>query len=280
MDKNLYLGLYLSGLKKDKSSLIVLENYKGQKRLVISKITSSFKGGAATKLGKSDSDLNALPDELLIEEIKSYNKPVCIGVNFPTYMPPAWYCKSSCKSLRDCNNLEIKTLFREYKKRTKLTAKSKKIQPFPSPYIERGIDYYVAYLLEESFPFEPAFSTNRATLLARGQFLKKSFKSIDYIECSTKASLWRIGRSYKIGKGVLRNFYKSPSKDHLELFLKKLEKDFFIYEEDKEMFIEDKSSFEALICALSAFYYKAKKSEKIPVSFLPKSQHFSLPNFD
>jgi len=280
VDKNLYLGLYLSGLKKDKSSLIVLENYKGEKRLVISKVTSSFKGGASNSSEGNNSDVTALPDELLIEEIKSYKKPVCIGVNFPTYMPPAWYCKSSCKSLRECDNLEIKTLFREYKKRTKITAKSKKVQPFPSPYIERGIDYYVAYLLEESFPFEPAFSTNRATLLARGQFLKKSFKNIDYVECSTKASLWRIGRSYKIGKGVLRNFYKSPTKEHLELFLKKLEKDFFIYEDDKEMFIEDKNSFEALICALSAFYYKTKKSEKIPTSFLPKRQHFSLPNFD
>ena len=260
MKKSVYLGLYLSGLKKDKSSLIALESFEGQERLVISKIAASFKSK------------DMLPDELLLEEIKSYKNAVAMGVNFPTYLPPAWNCKSNCKGVRDCNNLEIKTLFREYKKKTK-----KKKESFPSPYVERGIDYYVAYLLEEGFPYEPAFSANRATLLARGMYLKKFLKRLTFIECSTKASLWRIGRSYKIRKSILRNFYKDPTETHRTLFLDKIEKDFFLYAEDKETFIKDKNSFEALLCALSAFYHKSKRVEKIPLSFLPKGNLFSLP---
>lgn len=263
--KSVYLGLYLSGLKKDKSSLIVLESFEGQKRLVISNIEASFKSK------------EMLPDELLLEEIKSYKNVVAVGVNFPTFLPPAWSCKPSCKGMRDCNNLEIKTLFREYKKKAKLSAKSKKQDPFPTPYVERGIDYYTAYLLEEEFPYEPAFSANRATLLARGMYLKKFLKKIPFIECSTKVSLWRIGRFYKIRKSILRNFYKDPTETHRTLFLDRLEKDFFLYEEDKETFIKDKNSFEALLCALSAFYHKNKMVEKIPTSFLPKGNLFSLP---
>lgn len=267
MKKSVYLGLYLSGLKKDKSSLIVLENFEGQKRLVISKVSASFKGDPKT----------LMPDELLLNEIRSYKNAVAMGVNFPTYLPPAWSCKPTCRGVRDCDNLEIKTLFREYKKKAKLSSKSKKQDPFPTPYVERAIDFYVAYLLEEEFPFEPAFSSNRATLLARGLYLKRFLKKLPFIECSTKASLWRIGRSYKIRKSILRNFYRDPTEEHRGIFLGKLEKDFFLYDEDKETFLKDKNSFEALLCALSAYYHNNKLSEKIPNNFLPKKQLFSIP---
>ncbi|MEO0335440.1 MAG: hypothetical protein AAF202_03550 [Pseudomonadota bacterium] len=270
MKKSIYLGLYLSGLKKDKSNLIVLENFEGQNRLVISKISASFKGNASS----------LMPDELLLREIKSYEKPVAIGVNFPTYMPPALIHKSESPGFRDCANLEIKTLLKEYKKRAKHSPKSKKLNPFPTPYIERGIDFYIAYKLEEPFPFEPAFSTNRATLLARGIYLKRYLNRVPFIECSTKASLWRIGRAYKVRKSVLRNFYRDPTDTARTIFLDSLEKDFFLYEEDRQTFIKDKNAFEALICALSAYFYKNKGADKIPAGFLPKGRHFSLPSLD
>ena len=269
MNKSIYLGLYLSGLKRDKSSLIVLENFEGQKRLVISKISSSFKGNLNTQV----------PDELLLNEIKSYENPIAVGVNFPTYFPPCVGCKLKCPGVKKCTVLEVKTLNREFNKKIKLTPKSKKQNPHPTPYVERALDYYTSYLLEEEFPYEPAFSSNRATLLTRGMFLKKHLKNIPFIECSTKASLWRIGRSYKVRKSILRNFYKDPTDTSRLIFLEKLEKDFFLYEDDKQIFLKDKNSFEALLCALSTYYYMNKKSERIPVSFLPRGQSFSLPAF-
>jgi hypothetical protein len=265
--KSIYLGLYLSGLKKDKSSLIVLENFEGQKRLVISKIASSFKGNLNT----------LMPDELLLSEIKSYENPVAIGVNFPTFYPPCVQCKLTCPGVKKCSVLEVKTLNREFNKKIKLTNKSKKHVPHPAPYVERAIDYYTSYLLEEGFPFEPAFSTNRATLLTRGMFLKKHLKKLPFVECSTKVSLWRIGRSYKIRKSVLRNFYKDPTDISRALFLDKLEQDFFLYEEDRRTFLDDKNAFEALLCALSVYYFKNKMVEKVPRSFLPEGELFSLP---
>ena len=245
----------------------MLENFEGQNRLVISKISSSFKGTLST----------LMPDELLLNEIQSYDKPVAIGVNFPTYFPPCVGCKLKCPGVKKCTVLEVKTLYREFNKKLKLTHKSKKQNHNPAPYFERAIDYYLSYLLEEAFPYEPVFSSNKAMLLTRGMFLKKHLKRIPFIECSTKASLWRIGCSYKIRKSLLRNFFKDPTDMNRTVFLEKLERDFFLYEEDKQIFLNNKNAFEALICALSAYYYKNNSVEKIPAHFLPPGRHFSLP---
>jgi len=108
--------------------------------------------------------------------------------------------------------------------------------------------------------------------------LIKGLKDYNFVEVSTKASLWRLGLKYGIRKSVLRNFYRSEkSEEHRELFVNKLEKDFFLYEDDKDLLIENKFIFEALICALSAFSHEKKEVESLPPQILKRKFKFALP---
>jgi len=268
MEKEVYLGLYLGGIKKDKSSLLVLESYKGQKKLVISNIESKFKNAKA----------EAYPDEILKKQIKHYKNVKSIGASFPLTAPPCLSCKLTCPGVSKCSVAEVKWLSREYKKATKITKTSSKDRSIPSPYSERGLDYFVANLLEEKFPLEPAFGPTRSAFYARGQFLIKGLKGYSFLEVSTKASLWRLGLKYGLRKSVLRNFYRSEkSEEHRELFLDKLEQDFFLYEDDKDLLIENKFIFEALICALSAFAHSKKEVEFFPPQISKRKFKFALP---
>lgn len=268
LKKEIFLGLYLSGLKKDNSRLIVLERYKKQNKLVISKVSNKFKNSVHENY----------PDELLLNEIKNYEKPVSLCVNFPTTSPPCVTCKLKCPGVSKCAVREVKTLVRDFKKKSKLTADSKKHPPFPVPYVERAIDYYTAYNLEEEFPFEPAYALNRASLHRRGEFLKKRLKGYKFIECSTKVSLWRVGRHYKMRKSLLRNFYKDiKSKANREIFLDHIENHFFLYEDDKQLFLEDKNSFEALLCVLSGFLHHKNKVDSVPDYYKSEGLVFAIP---
>lgn len=271
IEKETYVGLFLSGIKRDKSKLLVIEKFKKEKRLVVSKIEEDFKA----LVGKD------LSDELLLKEIKSFKGVQAMGVNYPTLSPPCLRCKLKCPGVAQCEVSEVKWLNREFKKASQLTLKSQKEEKRPAPYVERGVDYFVAHLLEEPFPYEPAFSGTKASFYARGQFLKQSLpKKLVTVECSPKLSLWRIGRHLGLRKSILRNFYKSErALENRELFLEKLEKDFFLYQEDKEILLKSKSSFEALICALSAFYFVNKKTQSLPSPIRAEGLSFSVPYF-
>lgn len=268
MKKEIFLGLYLGGIKKDKSSLLVLESYKGQEKLVISNIESKFKNAR----------VEAYPDEILKRQIKHYKNVKSIGASFPLTAPPCLPCKLKCPGVSKCSVPEVQWLVREYKKASSLTGKSLKDRSIPSPYSERGVDYFVANLLEEKFPLEPAFGPTRSAFYARGQFLMKGLKDLDFLEVSTKASLWRLGLKFGIRKSVLRNFYRSEkAEEHRELFLNKLEKSFFLYQEDKELLIGNKFIFEALICALTAFFAAKEEVETLPPQIRKRKQTFTVP---
>ncbi len=267
MKKELYLGLNLSGIKKDKSSLLVLEKYKGHNKVVLSNITDDFK----------NSKLDYYPDELLKKQILSYKGVKAVGVNFPLFSPPCIGCEKLCPGVNACKVMEVKWLVREYKKANKLSLTSFKGRKIPSPYLERALDYYVANLLEEKFPLEPAFGSSRSSFYGRGQFLVKGLKRVKFIETFPKVSLWRIGLKYGLRKSVLKNFYKSKMKeDNRRFFLKKIEKDFFLYEEDKESLIKNKGNFEALLNALSLYFFLNKQGEEIPPVVLKKGQRVAL----
>ena len=268
MEKEIYLGLYLGGIKKDKSSLLVLESYKGQNKLVISNIDSKFK----------NAKVESFPDEILKKQIKHYKNVKLIGASFPLTPPPCLPCKLNCPGVNKCQVTEVKWMVREYKKASKLSKVSSKDRSIPSPYSERGLDYFTANLLEEKFPLEPAFGPTRSAFYARGQFLMKGLKGYKFVEVSTRASLWRLGLKYDLRKSVLRNFYRSEkSEEHRELFLNKLEKDFFLYEEDKDLLIGNKFIFEALICALSAYFFSKKMVETVPPQISHPKNKFALP---
>jgi hypothetical protein len=268
MEKEIYLGLYLGGIKKDKSSLLVLESFKGQNKLVISNIESKFK----------NAKVESYPDEILKKQIKHYKNVKYIGASFPLTPPPCLPCKLKCPGVSKCQVTEVKWMVREYKKASKLTQASSKDRGIPSPYSERGLDYFIANLLEEKFPLEPAFGPTRSAFYARGQFLMKGLKDFSFVEVSSRASLWRLGLKYGIRKSVLRNFYRSEkSEEHREVFLDKLEKDFFLYAEDKELLIGNKFIFEALICALSAYSYSKKEVETVPPQIAHSNNKFALP---
>jgi len=268
MKKELYLGLNLGGIKKDKSSLLVLEKYKDHNKVVISNIESKFKNPSA----------NAYPDEILKKQIKSYKDIKAVGVNFPLTPPPCITCKLKCPGVKACEVLEVKWLVREYNKANKLSEASLKDRKIPSPYSERGLDYLVANLLDEKFPLEPAFGSSRSSFFGRGQFLMKGLKGIKFIETFPKASLWRLGLRYGMRKSVLRNFYRSElTVENRSLFLDQIEPDFFIYEEDKESLIHQKGNFEALLNALSLYFYYNKEGESMPPQVSGRSNPVAIP---
>ncbi len=272
MEKELYLGLNLSGIKKDKSSLLVLEKYKDHNKVVLSNIEDKFK----------NSKLNFYPDEILKKQILSYkgvNQNIkAVGVNFPLFAPPCIGCRRECPGVQSCEVTEVKWLVREYKKANKLSSKSIKDRKIPSPYSERALDYYIANLLEEKFPLEPAFGSSRSSFYGRGQFLIRGLKGVKFIETFPKVSIWRLGLRYGLRKSVLRNFYRSEvTEDNRALFLEKIEKDFFIYEDDKENLIKNKGNFEALLNALSLYFFFNKQGEDILPTVLKKGQKVAVP---
>lgn len=268
MKKELYLGLNLGGIKKDKTSLLVLEKYKDHNKVVISNIESKFK----------NSKLDVYPDEILKKQILSYKGVKVVGVNFPLFAPPCIDCKKTCPGVKSCEVSEVKWLVREYKKANKLSAKSTKDRCIPSPYSERALDYYVANLLEEKFPLEPAFGSSRSSFYGRGQFLIRGLKGIKFVETFPKVSLWRLGLRYGIRKSVLRNFYRSEfTRANRKFFLDKIESDFFIYEEDKESLVEKKGHFEALLNALSLYFYFNDEGERFPPAILKRGCAGAVP---
>ncbi len=91
-------------------------------------------------------------------------------------------------------------------------------------------------------------------------------------------SIWRLGLRYGLRKSVLRNFYRSEvTEDNRALFLEKIEKDFFIYEDDKENLIKNKGNFEALLNALSLYFFFNKQGEDILPTVLKKGQRVAVP---
>lgn len=268
MKKELYLGLYLGGIKKDKSALLVLERFKNQNRLVVSEIEKNFK-----KI-----NLSHFPDEILKNQINQYENVKSIGVNFPLSKPACIDCELGCPGVKKCEVEEVKWLVKEYKKKSKLSSLSKKERKIPSPYTERALDYYVAHSLEEEFPMAPAFGSSRSAFYARGKFLRNGLKDQIFVETFPKVSLWRLGQKYGIRRSVLKNFNRSEkSIENRKLFLTKIEKDFFLYEEDKETIAQKKEVFEALLCSLSAYFLESQEVEpkKKAMSFI--EQKFSLP---
>lgn len=269
MKKELYLGLNLGGIKKDKSSLLVLEKYEDHNKVVILNIESKFK----------DSKKNFYPDEILKKEILGYKGIKAVGANFPLFAPPCIGCKKTCPGVKSCMVPEVKWLVKEYTKANKLSKGSAKDRRIPSPYSERALDYYIANLLEEKFPLEPALGSSRSSFYGRGQFLMRGLKGIKFVETFPKASLWRLGLKYGLRKSVLRNFYRSElTVENRRLFLDKIEPDFFIYDEDKEKLIADKGSFESLLNALSLYFYYNEKRESFPAAVLKKGRLAALPS--
>ncbi len=266
--KELYLGLNLSGIKRDKSSLLALERYKDHNKVVILNIDSKFK----------DLKKDFYPDEILKKKILSYKNIKAVGANFPLFAPPCIGCKRLCPGVKKCEVSEVRWLVRQYAKADKLSSKSTKDRSIPSPYSERGLDYYIANLLEEKFPLEPALGSSRSAFYGRGQFLMRGLKGVKFIETFPKLSLWRLGLKYGLRKSVLRNFYKSDlTAGNRKIFLDKIESDFFIYEEDKEKLIEDKASFEALLNAISVYFYYNGESQKVQASILRKGLDAAVP---
>jgi hypothetical protein len=269
LEKEVYLGLYLGGIKRDKSSLLVLEKYKDHNRLVISEIESKF----------SNSKKSFFPDEILKEQIKSYDNVKAIGANFPLTAPPCVECKRVCPGVVDCKVPEVKWLVREYDKASSLTQDSVKNRKIPSPYSERGLDYYIANLLEETFPLEPALGSSRSSFFGRGRFLQRGLRTFKFVETFPKAALWRLGVKYGLRKSVLRNFNSAgATHNNRRLFLNKIEKEFFIYEDDKEKLINSKGDFEALLSALSLYFYYNKKAENFPKSIIGDAYLAALPS--
>ncbi len=262
MKKRVFLGLSLGGIKSDKSSLISLDYFPKENRLVLSNIFHQFK--------------DTYPDEVIKKLIRETNDLKLVGVDFPITLPPCITCKLSCPGVKKCDVTEVKWLKRQYQK----LSKDKKIQRLPSPYSERGLDYFISKGLEEDFPLEPSLGGARASFYGRGVFLKKGLKGVELLEVFPKASLWRIGLMLGMRKSVLRNFYKSGQTDEFKKsFLKALDKYCFIYEDDFKKLLMQKEVFESLLCALSVYYYSLDQRETLPAFIKTKGSDLALPQF-
>lgn len=260
MNKEVFLGLSLGGIKFDKSSLVELEYFKKEKRLVLSQVQSKFTGD--------------FPDESIKSAILKKSNLRGLGVDFPTSLPSCLSCRLDCPGVQKCSVKEVKWLRREYKRLSKI----RKVDKFPSPYSERGLDFFIAKCLDEEFPLEPTLGASRASFYGRGVFLKKALKKVPIYEVFPKASLWRFGLRYGIRKSVLRNFFKSGLADeNRETFLSKLDDLCFMYDADRRKLLKSKESFVAFICALSVYIAKYDSVELVPEALSQKGLRLALP---
>ena len=261
MDFHRFAGVALAGGKTDKTAVAVLEYYPDQRRIFLRSLRDKIKG---------DEEFSA---DWYLHEILSQEETGLTTVAFdvPLQLPSCITCVVKCPGAERCKLPQVKWMQDVHKNR----GKHKRPNKLFTPYTERCAEVYISTMLEEPFHPSHALGSNAAPLTARAHFIRRRLSAkIKTIETYPKLSLWRIGRSLKVGKSYLRFHKHAVDGDEARLvFLKSLidHQIAFIYQQDMKAMVENGAAFDAFIAALTAFLKFRGQCEKAPAGY-PKNE--------
>ncbi|MFN7904591.1 MAG: DUF429 domain-containing protein [Pseudobdellovibrionaceae bacterium] len=267
-----FLGLSLAGGKTDKSCLVVLDFYKDQNKIFLTKIHEKIKNEDALS-----SDLKLF--ELINQHL---DRTEYLALDVPWELPSCLRCELSCPGYENCKEPHISWMWDYYyNHRVK-----KRPQKVFTPYTQRCVEFYLHTELEEKFTLSHAMGANAAPLMARAKFLVKRLREVSpvsLIEVYPKLSVWRMGTTLGALKSNLRA-YKHASygeQARRSILHSMLQKNIvFIYEQDKKTLIENGHSFDAFLLALTAYLKFQNLTEQRPTGFPASEPWIEFPQKD
>ncbi len=228
---------------------------------------------------------NQNPDEQLVQTIRHFAKGSDhLGVSVPLSLPPCIPCRiKNCPFPKKCTVPQVRWMRESVKKAKKNDLSEKHITPKEfTPYTQRPIELWMRYFLFPQLPENLRFEIDetlggtRAPLSARMIFLKKHLKSFKLYEVLPKLTLALVCKELSIPHRFLSDYRDVERgvyarKQILEYLVQK--KGVFIYQKDLSHCSKSLNSFNAFLCAYTAFLEVTKKTQPRPKNF-PKSAHW------
>jgi hypothetical protein len=253
-----FIGVSLGGGKTDKTSVAIVEYYPEHNKIFLAKLFEKI---------KTEDEFSA--DLQIHEFLNQYKSEVeYVAFDAPLDYPKCLQCALPCPGYELCTEIEIKWMWNHFNEHRK----DKRPKKLFTPYTERCVEMYIAHELEEPFNINHAMGANMAPMLARAQFISRR---LDYeaIEVYPRLSVWRVGVELRVNKSHLRFYRHAVDGDNSRLnWLQALSNSkqfgsYFMYQQDVNLMVENLHSFEAFICALTAFFKYKDFTEKRPKGF-------------
>jgi hypothetical protein len=265
-----FIGLDLTGAKNSKTTIAVLEFFPREKKLFVLDV----QGGIGPEPEHSG---DAVLTETLIEHAENHENPI-LSVNSALTLPPCIQCtRKVCN--KECASPEVKWM--------RTFAKNNGMSQTFTPYTQRPVELFLKHWITNHLPERLCFEIdetlggNRAPLSARMNFLKRSLEDrFELQECHSKLSAVLLGLEFKIPHRVLERYRSleegvSAREDLLHQLMDRL--NLFIYERDRKKLAEHLNSFDAFICATSAWIASERGQIKAPKGFLLSSGWITIP---
>lgn len=256
------MGLELTGVRNDRTSLAVLDFFPESQRLVLSALESQF-----GRKKKSD------PDQALVETLLFKTRGCAhftgLAVHGPTSLPPSFGPLPTKDSAA-----QLKWLHRVW------SELKKKPPPF-LPYMQRPAEIYLRHLSPEKFQISDALGANAAPITARICYLAPKLPG-PLLEVYPKATLSRVVSSLGLPKSIVRDYLDlnrglSTRENFFNLLCKKIPQ-LFLYERDTENLILNISAFYSFLSALNQHLYFMGQCEKPPRHFPSGATWIALPS--
>lgn len=250
-----FIGISLGGGKADKACVSVVDYYKDQKRLFLSKVFERV---------KNENQISA--DAKIHEIIEQYQSELkVLAIDVPFKVPLCLRCELVCPGFENCKQEHIQWMWDQYRS----ISEKKKTKKIFTPYSQRAVEIYLSHQLEEPFQVPPAMGSNIGPLLARAQFLVRRWNA-SVIEVNPRVSVWRLGRALGMPRSQLRQHRHAVSgEDMRRVFLKSLieEKNIFVYQQDYKLMCENNHAFESFVAALTALLFALGQTQPRPTNF-------------
>lgn len=263
-----FIGISLGGGKSDRTSIVVLEYYIGQKKLVINRVIDRL---------KTEGDLSA--DLRLHEHVNQFKSDVeLIALDVPLSLPKCFRCQLSCPGYEVCNEDEIVWMWKHQKQEEN----RKKSTRLFTPYTRRCAEaYWSNELGEDQWSIGDCLGANQAPLMARGRFITRRWE-YNSIEVIPRLSLSRWMNKERLSRLHLKAHRHSvggvDSRDYiLKHAIDRL--NIFIYDQDKQILTENLVAFDSLWAALTAFWKFGKICENRPKGFPRSEGWIEVPQF-
>ena len=274
-----YLGLELAGAKNQKTSVAALEFYPKEKKIFLLDI---FDRIAPIE--------NQTSDQALLEVIQEMKQGATqIGVNIALELPPCITCsKKTCPLPSDCTVPAVKWMRESQSKASRSSKNIKNLKEF-TPYTQRPIELWVRHHLmsklnnPQSFEVDETLGGNRAPLTARMHFLQRHLKNISIVEVWPKLSVALIADQLGIHKKIVSTYRHlengAYSREEILIALTK-KREIFIYERDMRKLSQNLNSFDAFICAWTAFLSDENQCAQPPKGFPVPSGWIQYPELN
>lgn len=261
-----FVGIHLSGVRGNKTSLVVARGAAGKPRLFVEEIFRDL----TPETGEGDASL--------LDALQEVGDSPVDGalIDVPLELPPCVSCTlfrkiDPCPTFARCDQTEIAWMRRRF-------AHNQEIHPVP--YLQRPVDYFLRENFSDYLDPRETMGSNEAPLLARWIYLSRHLPFV-VKETIPKLSLKLLVLALKLRKTLLAEI-RDPRvgmesrRELLKLLIDK--KLLFVYDSDLEILCRDVGAFDALIASWTAFLVAEGLCEPMPEPVFAHSGWVMIPN--